>query len=140
MVQFPRKIIHYQKTALLTVFHVFYESNEKLKRSRASFQFELLIIRFKCMNVWKAHAQGCTKGQKSGGAGSNAARRRCPAAPSDLPKSGGAAAPPAPPLGASLHWIQSEQIKMDCLNFVCSIRLLNKDSNRSLLLNRKKMF
>ena len=46
--------------------------------------------------------QGCTKGQKSGGAGSNAARRRCPAAPSDLPKSGGAAAPPAPPLGASL--------------------------------------
>ena len=46
--------------------------------------------------------QGCTKGQKSGGAGSNAGRRRCPAAPSDLPKSGGAAAPPAPPLGASL--------------------------------------
>ena len=38
-----------------------------------------------------------------GGAGSNAARRRCPAAPSDLPKSGGAAAPPAPPLGASLE-------------------------------------
>ena len=37
--------------------------------------------------------QGCTKGQKSGGAGSNVARRRCPAAPSDLPKSGGAAAP-----------------------------------------------
>ena len=34
--------------------------------------------------------QGCNKGQKSGGAGSNAARRRCPAAPSDLPKSGGA--------------------------------------------------
>ena len=34
--------------------------------------------------------------QKSGVAGSNAARRRCPAAPSDLPKSGGAAAPPAP--------------------------------------------
>ena len=48
------------------------------------------------------YVQGCTKGQKSGGAGSNAARRRCPAAPSDLPKSGGAAAPPAPPLGASL--------------------------------------
>ena len=46
--------------------------------------------------------QGCTKGQKSGGAGSNAARRCCPEAPSDLPKSGGAAAPPAPPLGASL--------------------------------------
>ena len=38
--------------------------------------------------------QGCRKGQKSGGAGSNAARRRCPAAPSDLPKPGGAAAPP----------------------------------------------
>ena len=36
------------------------------------------------------------------GADSNVARRRCPAAPSDLPKSGGAAAPPAPPLGASL--------------------------------------
>ena len=36
-------------------------------------------------------------------AGSNAARRRCPAAPSDLPKSGGAAAPiPAPTLAASL--------------------------------------
>ena len=31
-----------------------------------------------------------------------AGRRRCPAAPSDLPKSGGAAAPAAPPLGASL--------------------------------------
>ena len=30
--------------------------------------------------------------------------RRRPAAPSDLPKSGGAAAPPAPALGASLHW------------------------------------
>ena len=29
--------------------------------------------------------------------------RRRPAAPSDLPKSGGAAAPPAPALGASLH-------------------------------------
>ena len=41
--------------------------------------------------------QGCNKGQKSGGAGSNAARRRCPAAPSDLPKSGGAAAPPGLP-------------------------------------------
>ena len=40
--------------------------------------------------------QGCSKGQKSGGAGSNAARSRCPAAPSDPPKSGGAAAPPAP--------------------------------------------
>ena len=39
--------------------------------------------------------QACNKGQKSGGAGSNAARRRCPAAPSDLPKSGGAAAPRA---------------------------------------------
>ena len=50
--------------------------------------------------------QGCNKGQKSGGAGSNAARRRCPAAPSDLPKSGGgAAAPPAPTLAASLYSI-----------------------------------
>ena len=48
--------------------------------------------------------QGCKKGQKSGGAGSNAARR--PAAPSDLPKSGGAAAPPAPPFGASLFIIK----------------------------------
>ena len=37
----------------------------------------------------------CRKDRKSGGTGSNAARRRCPAAPSDLPKSGGAAAPPA---------------------------------------------
>ena len=46
--------------------------------------------------------KGCTKGQKSGGAGSNAAHRSCPAAPSDLPKSRGAAAPPASPLGASL--------------------------------------
>ena len=54
-----------------------------------------------------AMGQGCTKGQKSGGAGSNAARRRCPAAPSDLPKSGGAAAPPAPPLGASLLYTPS---------------------------------
>ena len=42
-------------------------------------------------------SQGCCKGQKSGGAGSNVARRRCPAAPSDLPKSGGAAAPPPRP-------------------------------------------
>ena len=33
-------------------------------------------------------------------------RRRCPAAPSDLPKSGGAAAPPAPPFGASLFIIK----------------------------------
>ena len=40
--------------------------------------------------------QGCTKGQKSGEAGSNVARRRCPAAPSDLPKTGGAG-PPGPP-------------------------------------------
>ena len=48
------------------------------------------------------YLQGCTKGQKSGGAGSNAGRRRCPAEPFDLPKSGGAAAPHAPPLGASL--------------------------------------
>ena len=31
------------------------------------------------------------------GASSNAARRRCPAAPSDLPKSGGGAAAPPPP-------------------------------------------
>ena len=46
--------------------------------------------------------QGCTKGQKSGGAGSNAACRRCLVAPSDLPKSGGAAAPPAPPLATPL--------------------------------------
>ena len=53
-------------------------------------------------NIQLDGSQGCTKGQKSGGTGSNAARRRCPAAPSDLPKSGGAAAPPAPPLGASL--------------------------------------
>ena len=55
------------------------------------------------LNKKRSSFQGCTKGQKSGGAGSNAGRRRCPAAPSDLPKSGGAAAPPAPPLGASLH-------------------------------------
>ena len=58
--------------------------------------------------------QGCTKGQKSGGAGSNAARRRCPAAPSDLPKSGGAAAPPAPPLGASLQPKQMEDNLSNC--------------------------
>ena len=42
------------------------------------------------------------QGSKIWGAGSNAARRRCPAAPSDLPKAGGAAAPPAPPLAAPL--------------------------------------
>ena len=51
--------------------------------------------------------QGCNKGQKSGGAGSNAARRRCPAVPSDLPKSGGAVAPPAPPLVACLLYIMN---------------------------------
>ena len=50
--------------------------------------------------------QVCTKGRKSGGAGSNAARRRCPAGSSDLPKSGGAAVSPASPLGASLTTIQ----------------------------------
>ena len=37
------------------------------------------------------------------GAGSNAARRHCPAAPSDLPKSGGAAATSAPPLATCLN-------------------------------------
>ena len=47
--------------------------------------------------------QGCTKGQKSGGAGSNAARRRCPAAPSDLPKSGGAAAPQRTKITEKVH-------------------------------------
>ena len=41
--------------------------------------------------------QGCNKGQKSGGAGSNAVRRRCPSAPSDLPKSGRGRGPPGPP-------------------------------------------
>ena len=61
-----------------------------------------IILPLKLIPLWFA-IQGCTKGQKSGGAGSNAARHRCPAAPSDLPKSGGAAAPPAPPLGASLY-------------------------------------
>ena len=65
-----------------------------------SFTFFLNLVSMdsNCVYIY----QGCTKGQKSWGAGSNAARRRCPAAPSDLPKSGGAAAPPAPPLGASL--------------------------------------
>ena len=43
-------------------------------------------------------SQACAKVEKSGGTHSNAARRRLPAAPSDLPKSGGARAPPAPPL------------------------------------------
>ena len=38
--------------------------------------------------------------------------RRRPAAPSDLPKSGGAAAPPAPPLGASLHLSFTLLVKM----------------------------
>ena len=37
-----------------------------------------------------------------GGAGSNVARRHCLAAPSDLPKSRGAAAPPAHPLATCL--------------------------------------
>ena len=58
------------------------------------------------MSLPKMYIQGCTKGQKSGGAGSNVARRRCLAAPSDLPKSGWAAAPPAPPLGASLDLVR----------------------------------
>ena len=64
----------------------------------------LQSVKQRLIYLWKLieMIQGCTKGQKSGGAGSNAARRRCPAAPSDLPKSGGAAVPPAPPLGASL--------------------------------------
>ena len=58
--------------------------------------------------------QGCSKGQKSGGAGNNAARarRRCPAAPSDLTKSGGAAAPPAPSLAASLRLIPLFQFRL----------------------------
>ena len=43
------------------------------------------------------------QGSKIRGAGSNAARCRCPAAPSDMPKSGGAAAPPASHLAACLN-------------------------------------
>ena len=41
----------------------------------------------------------------SGGASSNVARRRCPAAPSILSKFGGVIAPPAPPLLRSLSII-----------------------------------
>ena len=54
--------------------------------------FLILTYMTKSLSIYVL--QGCTKGQKSGGAGSNAARRRCPAAPSDLPKSGGGAAAP----------------------------------------------
>ena len=70
-----------------------------------NFEYEEAFAKPKLLKFGKKTSlpQGCTKGQKSGGAGSNAARRRCPAAPSDLPKSGGAAAPPAPPLVACLH-------------------------------------
>ena len=46
---------------------------------------------------------GMLQSLKIWGAGSNAARRCCLAVPSDLPKSGGAAAPSAPSLAASLH-------------------------------------
>ena len=59
--------------------------------------------------------QGCSKGQKSGGAGSNAARRRCPAVPSDLPKSGGAVAPPAPPLVICLQFLRWDFLPLTAL-------------------------
>jgi hypothetical protein len=42
-------------------------------------------------------SSGMSQSLKIWGAGSNAARRRCQAAPSDLPKYGGAAAPPLLP-------------------------------------------
>ena len=41
------------------------------------------------------------------GAASNAARHRRPAAPSDLPQSGGAPAPPASPLPTCLRMIEN---------------------------------
>ena len=75
--------------------------------SQIVMRLKKLLIESVCnqepFNCSSYSVQGCNKGQKSGGAGSNAARRRCPAAPSDLPKSGGAAAPTAPPLVACLH-------------------------------------
>ena len=43
------------------------------------------------------YLQGRQQLSKTGGASNNAARRRCPAAPSILPKYGGAIANPAPP-------------------------------------------
>ena len=64
-----------------------------------TFLDDFLLIRDNIL----CHMQGCSKGQKSGGAGSNAARRRCPAAPSDLPKSGGAAAPLAESLDNNVN-------------------------------------
>ena len=51
---------------------------------------------------------GMLQSLKIWGPGSNAARRRCSAAPSDLPKSGGAAAPPASHLGACLYKQQNQ--------------------------------
>ena len=63
-----------------------------------------IILPLKLIHVWFA-IQGCTKGQKSGGAGSNAARRHYLAAPSDLPKSWGRSGPPGLPLGACLLYV-----------------------------------
>ena len=65
------------------------------------------------------------QGSKIRGAGSNAARRRCLAAPSDLPKSGGAAAPPAPPLGASLvHTYVVPLHKLQLISYMPLIKIM----------------
>ena len=57
-----------------------------------------LFIRFVLLLMINIkHLSGMLQSLKIWGAGSNAARRRCPVAPSDLPKSGEAASPPATP-------------------------------------------
>ena len=50
------------------------------------------------------------------GAGSDAVRCPWPAAPSDLPKSGGAAAPPASPLATCLLYIHYIKMQGDNTN------------------------
>ena len=59
------------------------------------------------VEIWYICTEACLKVWKSGGAWSNGGTPPLPAAPSDLPKTGGAYAPPAPPFETCLmyiHW------------------------------------
>ena len=91
------RFIVYDAISVITqkVFYVFAGPSEL--RGAGELPSPIFWQEYKQILLFKKALQGCTKGQKSGGAGSNAARRRCPAAPSDPPKSGGAAAPCTPP-------------------------------------------
>ena len=63
----------------------FYSNSEKSVQFLKQNTIANLFIEILSDLINHEQLQGCTKGQKSGGAGSNAARRRCLAAPSDLP-------------------------------------------------------